>query len=122
MKAMVVCNDNIVFRLHYKATKPLLLVCCILVTSKQYIGDPIDCTFGGVNDKVMDTYCWIHSTLTVPSRAFGKQIGEHIPHPGVVTPEEGDELKYHKYYTFLRCSMANRHNHFGISLDKRHSE
>ena len=35
--------DNVVFRLHYKATFIILVVCSILVTSKTYIGDPIDC-------------------------------------------------------------------------------
>ncbi|XP_043229955.1 innexin inx2-like [Amphibalanus amphitrite] len=105
LKPKVVCNDNNVFRLHYKATTSLLLVCCLLVTSKQYIGDPIDCIVDGVKGKVMDTYCWIHSTFTVPSRAFGKQVGEHIPHPGVVTPEEGDELKYHKYYQWVAFTL-----------------
>ena len=36
-------TDNVVFRLHYKATFIVLVVCSVLVTSKQYIGDPIDC-------------------------------------------------------------------------------
>ncbi len=61
-----ICIDNNVFRLHYKATFVILIVCSLLVTSKyinkkylsitnlfigisnilfcrQYIGDPIDC-------------------------------------------------------------------------------
>ena len=36
-------TDNVVFRLHYKATFIVLAVCSILVTAKTYIGDPIDC-------------------------------------------------------------------------------
>ena len=35
--------DNFVFRLHYKASFVILIVASILVTSKTYIGDPIDC-------------------------------------------------------------------------------
>ena len=38
-----VCIDNNVFRLHYKATVMILVICSLLVTSRQYIGDPIDC-------------------------------------------------------------------------------
>ena len=38
-----VCIDNNVFRLHYKATVMILVICSVLVTSRQYIGDPIDC-------------------------------------------------------------------------------
>ena len=38
-----VCIDNNVFRLHYKATVMILVICSVLVTSRQYVGDPIDC-------------------------------------------------------------------------------
>ena len=36
-------SDNNVFRLHYKGTFIILVVASLLVTSRQYIGDPIDC-------------------------------------------------------------------------------
>ena len=36
-------TDNVVFLLHYKVTVIILIACSILVTSKTYIGDPIDC-------------------------------------------------------------------------------
>ena len=39
----VVCIDNNVFRLHYKATVVILAICSVLVMSNQFIGDPIDC-------------------------------------------------------------------------------
>jgi len=35
--------DNVVFRLYSRVTVLLLLVCTILVTAKQYIGEPISC-------------------------------------------------------------------------------
>ena len=35
--------DNNVFRLHYKVTGVILIMATLLVTSRQYIGDPIDC-------------------------------------------------------------------------------
>lgn len=40
--------DNNVFRLHYKVTAIILVTASLLVTSKQYIGDPIDCIVDGV--------------------------------------------------------------------------
>ena len=43
IKLEAVCIDNNVFRLHYKATVLILVVASLLVTSRQYIGDPIDC-------------------------------------------------------------------------------
>ena len=43
MKFDAVCIDNNVFRLHYKVTVMILIIASVLVTSRQYIGDPIDC-------------------------------------------------------------------------------
>ena len=43
IKLETICIDNNVFRLHYKATFIVLVVASLLVTSRQYIGDPIDC-------------------------------------------------------------------------------
>lgn len=60
--------DNYVFRLHYKATVLVFATASLLVTSGQYIGDPIDCIVDGVPGGIMDTYCWIHSTFSIPSR------------------------------------------------------
>ncbi len=37
-----VCTDNIVFRLHYKATVILLVAASLVLTINQLIGDPID--------------------------------------------------------------------------------
>ena len=53
--------------------------------------------------EIMDTYCWIHSTYSIPSRWNGTK-GRHYPHPGVAPPAdlaEGSEIKYHKYYQVL---------------------
>jgi len=94
-----VCIDNNIFRLHYKVTFILLLTCGILVTSKQYIGDPIDCIVEGIPEDVMDTYCWIHSTFSVSSKVLA-EIGSEAPHPGL-GPVEEDGLKYHKYYQWV---------------------
>ena len=60
--------DNVVCRLHYKATCIVFLTASIMIVSKQYFGDPIDCMVDGVPGDIMDTYCWIHSTYSVPTR------------------------------------------------------
>ena len=102
LKPKSVHNDNIVFRVHCKTTPMLLLLCCVLVSLRQYLGDPINCTMLGgnteaMNPKMLDTYCWIQSTFTVPSRA----TSEIMPYPGVVTPDKSDDLKYHTYYQWV---------------------
>lgn len=96
-----VCIDNNVFRLHYKATVIILVAFSLLVTSRQYIGDPIDCIVDDIPLSVMDTYCWIYSTFTIPNRLTGT-VGKDVVQPGVASHVEGeDEVKYHKYYQWV---------------------
>jgi len=95
--------DNNVFKLHYRATFIVMTCACIFITSNSYIGDPIDCMVAGVPGDMMDTYCWIHSTYSIPSRWVGKK-GVDVPHPGVAPVadlEEGTEIKYHKWYQWV---------------------
>jgi len=90
-----ICIDNNVFRLHYKATYVILLTASAMVTAKQYIGDPIDCIVEEIPQNVMDTYCWIHSTFSVPS---GEAEAFPNVRPGNDNPEEH---RYHKYYQWV---------------------
>lgn len=101
LKLDTVCIDNNVFRLHYKATVIILIAFSLLVTSRQYIGDPIDCIVDEIPMNVMDTYCWIYSTFTIPNRLVGVS-GKDIVQPGVASHVDGrDEVKYHKYYQWV---------------------
>lgn len=73
------------------------------VTSRQYIGDPIDCMVDGVPGGMMDTYCWIHSTFSIPSRWKGVTGKDHV-YPGIsphADLDEGEDVKYHKYYQWV---------------------
>jgi len=94
--------DNMVFRLHYRITSAILFVCCILCTTSSLIGDPISCIAdGGVPGHVINTYCWITSTFTLPHQQ-GKPVGTHVAHPGVGSFVEGDnETRYHSYYQWV---------------------
>lgn len=94
--------DNMVFRLHYRITSAILFVCCILCTTTSLIGDPISCiTDGGVPGHVINTYCWITSTFTLPHQQ-GKPVGTHVAHPGVGSYVEGEnETRYHSYYQWV---------------------
>ena len=96
-----VCIDNNAFRLHYKATVILLVASSILVTGRQYFGDPIDCIQrDDIPQNVMDTFCWIHSTFTLPN-ALTKQVGVDIIAPGVDNYKPGEKKVYHKYYQWV---------------------
>lgn len=71
VKVEKIHTDNNVFKLHYKFTVILLIIFSILLTSKQYFGDPIDCDVDDGNRKnVIDTYCWIYGTFII-----GKSLG-----------------------------------------------
>lgn len=101
LKIDSVCIDNNIFRLHYKVTVIILVSFSLLVTSRQYIGDPIDCIVDDVPLNIMDTYCWIYSTFTIPNRLSGR-IGKDVVQPGVASHVDGeDEVKYHKYYQWV---------------------
>ena len=58
----------------------------------------------------MDTYCWIHSTFSVPNRVLGIQ-GEDHAFPGVAPPadlnddDEYDELRFHSYYQWVGFTL-----------------
>ncbi|XP_023324987.1 innexin inx2 [Eurytemora carolleeae] len=101
LKFDTVCIDNHVFKLHYKATVIILVIASLLVTGNQYIGDPIDCMCDGIPGGIIDTYCWIHSTFSIPERFVGKQ-GIDVAFPGVAPIEvDGKEPRYHKYYQWV---------------------
>ena len=44
---------------------------------------PLQCMVNGVPGGMMNTYCWIHGTFTIPSQLTGVTLGEDVPHPGV---------------------------------------
>lgn len=101
LKIDSICIDNNIFRLHYKATVIILVAFSLIVTSRQYIGDPIDCIVDEIPLNVMDTYCWIYSTFTIPNR-LGGRIGKDVVQPGVSSHVDGeDTVKYHKYYQWV---------------------
>ncbi|KAL0273073.1 UNVERIFIED_CONTAM: hypothetical protein PYX00_005832 [Menopon gallinae] len=103
-----VCIDNNVFRLHYKATSFLLAICSIIVTSKQYIGDPIDCVLdSNLDQEAINTYCWIFSTFTI-SNGDGTTGKKHRaePYPGVGNEYEGSEIVHQKYYQWVCFILA----------------
>ncbi|OQR74272.1 innexin shaking-B-like, partial [Tropilaelaps mercedesae] len=109
LKVSRVHIDNDVFRLHYTATCVILLAFCIVVTTKQYVGDPIDCVRSAeVPQSVINTYCWIHATYSVKSLMH---TGHHkdVVYPGVGSrslsaDSSPSDHKYHKYYQWV-CFM-----------------
>jgi len=72
VKTDAVNIDNFVFRLHYRVTVAILISASLVGVAKQYFGDPINCqTSSGVESRVLDDYCWIHSTFHIRSEFQG---------------------------------------------------
>jgi hypothetical protein len=93
--------DATIFRLSYKFSVTLMVASSILVTSRQFFGDPIDCVHThDIPKSVLNTYCWIHSTYTIPS-AFWKRIAIDVPHPGIDKTVDPDERRYIRYYQWV---------------------
>lgn len=91
--------DNMVFRAHYRITSAILFSCCIIVTANNLIGEPIQCiNDGGVPIHVINTYCWITYTFTLPNELH-KPVGTHVAFPGL--GNEHQEKSYHSYYQWV---------------------
>lgn len=95
-------TDSPVFRLHYSLTVMILMSFSLIVTTRQYVGNPIDCVHTkDVPEDVLNTYCWIHSTYTLKS-LFRKKVGSEVPYPGVGNSEgKTMDKKVYKYYQWV---------------------
>lgn len=100
--------DNSTFRLHYRTTFLILTVCSLLTTCYQWFGKKIQCMAKGVPGGLLNDYCWISGTFTLPGKLTGR-IGQDMPHPGVGpsddpnlirTTEDGDEVR-HAWYQWV---------------------
>ncbi|KAH7948272.1 hypothetical protein HPB52_020024 [Rhipicephalus sanguineus] len=81
--------DNNVFRLHYKTTVCILVAFSILVTVRQYIGDPIDCfNEDALPPNLLDSLCWIHPTYSLTDAWHKKS-------------KRGEKRVYHAYYQWV---------------------
>ncbi|XP_063380965.1 innexin inx2-like isoform X1 [Cydia fagiglandana] len=101
--------DNNVFRMHYKVTVIMLLVFTLLVSSKQFFGDPIHCMGDSDSDKdAINSYCWIYGTYTLKSRLKGIE-GTHMTYIGVGTETGGKQDRIeHTYYQWVCCVLLGQ--------------
>ncbi|XP_037027425.1 innexin inx3 [Bradysia coprophila] len=91
--------DNMIFRCHYRITSAILFVCCIIVTANNLIGDPISCiNDGAVPGHVINTYCWITYTFTLPG-AHGKHVGTEVAQSGL--GNDNQDKIFHSYYQWV---------------------
>lgn len=102
VKVNHITTDSPVFRLHYSITVMVLMSFSLIVTTRQYVGNPIDCVHTkDLPEDVLNTYCWIHSTYTLKS-LFRKKVGSEVPYPGIGNSEgKMHDRKSYKYYQWV---------------------
>ncbi|CAG9773160.1 unnamed protein product [Ceutorhynchus assimilis] len=57
-------TDNNIFKLHYKFSVLLLIAFSVLLSSKQYFGDPINCDVEAHKETV-EVFCWVTGTFVI---------------------------------------------------------
>lgn len=88
---------SVAFKLHYKATVAVLLIAALLVTSRQFFGEPIECLVEAVPSAFINTYCWVHATYTTTpsSNLFRKR-----PESKLIL-ENIDDIVFFCHYGFV---------------------
>ncbi|KAH7637009.1 innexin inx2 [Dermatophagoides farinae] len=110
-KIREVTIDDLTFRLHYRFTFSFLIIGSLLLAGEQFFGKPIQCINvkdGTVPDAVINSYCWIEGTFTLP-KGLMKIIGYEVSAPGVEQYKEfveeakhvKDEVIEHSYYQWV---------------------
>ena len=94
-------NDDWGDRLNHLWTVFLLILLAIVVTTTQYVGDPIHCwapaEFPGQYIEYVKSYCWISNTYYIPMHSV-------IPIDLVVRGEE--EITYYQWTPLILLFMA----------------
>lgn len=66
-------STDLIWRLHCRVTVFLLLLASLLLSARQYFGNPIDCVIGSgtVSSSTMNEFCWIMGTYISSDPNFG---------------------------------------------------
>nr|CAH7717278.1 unnamed protein product [Callosobruchus chinensis] len=95
--------DSPIFRLHHSITVSILIAFSLIVTTRQYVGNPIDCIHTKeIPEDVFNTFCWIHSTFTVSTNKQEPYAKMYLPgSPGIRTTHDEKEKKVYRYYQWV---------------------
>lgn len=86
-------DDSLTDRLSHKYTVALLILFSVIVSAKQYVGEPINCWvpahFSDSWEGYANSYCWIKNTYYLP-------YGSYIP-----KEDEADKRDMITYYQWV---------------------
>ncbi|XP_070075183.1 innexin inx5 isoform X2 [Drosophila takahashii] len=75
-----------VFTIHSKCTVVILLTCSLLLSARQYFGDPIQCIGEEKHIEYIQSYCWTMGTYILKVDSYSE---EQLQLPVVQQEEEG---------------------------------
>ena len=89
-------DDDFSDRLNHRYTVALMVIFAVVVSTKQYVGDPINCWvpahFSANWEEYTNSYCWIKNTYHLP-------FEEHIPHAH--EDEKRDMIPYYQWVPII---------------------
>lgn len=68
-----------VFTIHSKCTVVILLTCSLLLSARQYFGDPIQCISEEKNINYVQSYCWTMGTYIIKLDNFSEHLELPVP-------------------------------------------
>ncbi|XP_074594491.1 innexin inx2-like [Brevipalpus obovatus] len=107
--------DNAIFRLHWLFTSSILIAFSLILTGRQYVGEPIICMeTNNLPKNLINTYCWIQSTFIIPEATTDSTSSPHHPsppppwssrelaHPWIGNSQGSNEnIKFQTYYQWV---------------------
>lgn len=100
VKRRSISIDNAIFRCHWFFTSTLLVSFSLVITARQYVGQPIECHSNSkIPDSLLNSYCWVQSTFIVP-QACNQRANFEVPYP-CIDNTRGREIKILAYYQWV---------------------
>ncbi|CAD5119303.1 DgyrCDS7931 [Dimorphilus gyrociliatus] len=94
-------DDTSADRLSHRFTSAILVVFAVVVSAKQFVGEPINCWvpahFSGGWEEYTNSYCWIKNTYYLP---FDDHIPKHHEH------EKRNIIPYYQWVPIIFLVMA----------------
>lgn len=103
--------DNWVFFIHYRLSFLIFFISSVLVTAREYYGNPIVCSATGVPSNVVNTYCYFTGTYSLTKYYNQTLLNQRnrpgsIPYPGVgIGDDLTDNVIRHSYYQWVTFAL-----------------